>query len=323
MDLFLVGAGIFIGAVIVIQLAIYGVRHLRAAQRVKIRRRLRKYAYVETAGAEGTEILKKRLYSSVPFFNALLSRLPGIEALDRLVVQANSRYPIGFHLLLALFLALIGLLAGVRLMRNPAGAVLLALVLAAVPYVLLVRQRRIRSEKFKKQMPDALDLVARALKAGHAFSGGIAMAAEEFDDPLGTEFSEMLDEINFGVSVPEALKNLTRRVECEEIKYFAMGVILQRETGGNLAELIQTLANLIREKFKFQGKVRVLSAEGRISAVILVALPFLVAGWIWFSNPGYLAPLVLEPFGRVLLLLALVFMGLGILVLKRMVTIEV
>ena len=142
-----------------------------------------------------------------------------------------------------------------------------------------------RTEKFKKQMPDGLDLVARALKAGHAFSGGISMAAEEFDDPLGPEFAEMLDEINFGVSVPEALKNLTNRIECEELKYFVMGVILQRETGGNLAELIETLANLIREKFKFEGKVRTLSAEGKLSAIILSALPFLVGGFFLDQQP--------------------------------------
>jgi tight adherence protein B len=123
--------------------------------------------------------------------------------------------------------------------------------------------------------------------------------------------------------VTEALKNLTTRIECEEIKYFAMGVILQRETGGNLAELIQTLANLIREKFKFEGKVRTLSAEGKLSAIILTALPFLVGGFFWVSNPKYLAPLVAEPFGRVLLLLAGIFMIAGILVMKRMVSIKV
>jgi tight adherence protein B len=239
------------------------------------------------------------------------------------MVQANAKYPMGFYLLLALLLAVVGLLVGVQLTRNPLTGFLLALIFGCLPFVQLIRQRRIRADKFKKQMPDGLDLVARALKAGHAFSGGLSMAAEEFDDPLGSEFSEMLDEINFGVSVSEALKNLTKRVECEEIKYFAMGVILQRETGGNLAELIQTLANLIREKFKFQGKVRVLSAEGKLSAIILAALPFLVAGWIWITNPKYLAPLVGEPFGRVLLLMAAIFMIIGIVIMKRMVSIKV
>jgi tight adherence protein B len=322
MELFVIGFGIFLATVLIIQLAAYGVRHMRAAQRVKIRRRLRKYTYVDAA-SDGSEILKKRVFSEVPFLNSLLSGFPGLSSLDRLMVQANAKYPMGFYLLLALLLAVVGLLAGVQLTRNPLTGFLIALVLGCLPFVQLVRQSRIRAERFKKQMPDGLDLIARALKAGHAFAGGISMAAEEFDDPLGSEFAEMLDEINFGVSVPEALKNLTKRVECEEIKYFAMGVILQRETGGNLAELIQTLANLIREKFKFEGKVRTLSAEGKISAIILTALPFLVAGWIWITNPKYLAPLVGEPFGRALLLMAGLLMIAGVVVLRRMVSIKV
>jgi len=322
MDLFAIGFGIFIATVLIIQLVMYGVRHMRTTQRVKIRKRLRKLTVVED-GSDGDEILKKRALSDIPFLNALLGSFPGLSSLDRLMVQANAKYPMGFYLLLGLFLAVVGILIGSHLGRNTLLAILLALILGGVPYIHLVRLKRLRSEKFKKQMPDGLDLIARSLKAGHAFSGGISMAAEEFDDPLGSEFSEMLDEINFGVSVPEALKNLTTRIECEEIKYFAMGVILQRETGGNLAELIQTLANLIREKFKFEGKVRTLSAEGKLSAVILAALPFLVAGWIWLTNPKYLAPLVAEPFGQVLLLLAAAFMIAGILIMKRMVSIKV
>jgi tight adherence protein B len=322
MELLAIGLGIFVAAVLIIQLATYGVRHMRTTQRVKIRRRLRKYTYIE-GGSDGTEILKKRVFSDIPFLNSLLGVFPGMSSLDRLMVQANAKYPMGFYLLLGLFLAVMGLLAGMQYSRNPLTGVLAAVILGCIPFIYLFRRKRLREEKFKKQMPDALDLVARALKAGHAFSGGITMAAEEFDDPLGTEFSEMMDEVNFGVGVPDALKNLTGRVECEELKYFAMGVILQRETGGNLAELIQTLANLIREKFKFEGKVRVLSAEGKLSAVILAALPFLVAGWIWLTNPKYLEPLVAEPFGQVLLLLAGVFMITGILIMKRMVNIKV
>jgi tight adherence protein B len=322
MELFAIGFGIFIAAVLIIQLVTYGVRHMRSTQRMQIRRRLRKYTYVET-GIDGSEILKKRAFSDIPFLNSLLRLLPGVNGLDRLMIQANAKYQMGFYLLLSLFLAVAGLFIGIQFTRSLLNGFLLALILGSIPFVQLVRQKRIRAEKFKKQMPDGLDLLARALKAGHAFSGGISLAAEEFDDPLGTEFSEMLDEINFGVSVPEALKNLTSRVECDEIKYFAMGVILQRETGGNLAELIQTLANLIREKFKFEGKVRVLSAEGKLSAIILSALPFLVGGWIAITNPKYLSPLVGEPFGRVILLMAGVFMIIGIVIMKRMVSIKI
>ena len=322
MDLFAIGFGIFIATVVIIQLVMYGVRHMRTAQRVKIRKRLKKFTYVESE-SEGAEILKIRALSDIPFLNTLLGSFPGLSSLDRLIVQANAKYPMGFYMLLGLFLAVVGFLIGSQLAHNTLLAILLSLIFGFLPYFHLVRKKRSRAEKFKKQMPDGLDLIARALKAGHAFSGGLSMAAEEFDDPLGSEFSVMLDEISFGVSVPEALKNLTKRIECEEIKYFVMGVILQRETGGHLAELIQTLANLIREKFKFEGKVRTLSAEGKLSAIILAALPFLVGGFFWVSNPQYLAPLITEPFGRVLLLLAGALMIAGILIMKRMVSINV
>jgi tight adherence protein B len=321
MELFAIGLGIFIATVLIIQLLSYGVRHMRAAQRVKIRKRLRQYAYGEPGG-DAAEILKKKVFSDISSLNALLGFL-GLDTLDRLVIQANAKHPLGFYMLLGLLLAVVGLLVGSQVLHNATLAVLLAVVLGLLPYIHLVRRKHLRIEKFKKQMPDGLDLVARALKAGHAFSSGIRLAAEEFDDPLGSEFAEMLDEINFGVSVPDALKNLTTRVECPEINYFAMGVILQRETGGNLAELIQTLANLIREKFKFEGKVRVLSAESKLSAIILSALPFLVGGFFFVSNPAYLAPLIDETFGRVLLLLAAVMMIAGILAMKRMVAIRV
>jgi tight adherence protein B len=323
MEFWALGAGIFLGTVVIIELVVFGVRHMRSTQRIKIRKRLRKYTFVEGGGADGSDILKKRVYSEVPLLNAVLSRIPGLESLERLLVQANAGYPAGFYLLLTLFLALIGFILGSSVEGDPTHGILLALIMGACPFLYLLRRKRARAEKFKKQMPDGLDMVARALKVGHAFTAGVSMAAEEFGDPLGPEFSEMLDEINFGVSVPQALKNLTTRIECEELKYFVMGVILQRETGGNLAELIQILANLIREKFRFQGKVRTLSAEGRLSAFILAALPFLVGGWILISNPDYLTPLLAEPFGRVLLLVAATMMGFGILVLKRMVGIQV
>ena len=161
------------------------------------------------------------------------------------------------------------------------------------------------------------------MKAGHAFSGGMSLAADEFDDPLGPEFSETLDEINFGVSVADALKNLAGRIDCEELRYFVVGVILQRETGGNLAELIETLANLIRERFKFDGKVRTLTAEGRLSAVILILLPFAVFGYLWIRNPNFLSPLITEPSGPFMIIGAIVMMIIGAIVMKRMVDIKV
>jgi tight adherence protein B len=165
--------------------------------------------------------------------------------------------------------------------------------------------------------------MARALKAGHAFTNGMRLAADEFDDPLGPEFAETLDEINFGLSVPDALINLARRIDCSEIKYFVVAVTLQRETGGNLAELMGTLSYLIREKFKFQGKVRTLSAEGKLSAIILIAIPFIMVGWLHFSNPKYLATLLIDPLGKVMIIAAVLMMIIGIFIMKKLVTIEV
>jgi tight adherence protein B len=172
-------------------------------------------------------------------------------------------------------------------------------------------------------LPDTLDLIARALKAGHAFTGGLSMVSEEFDDPIGPEFAETLDEINYGVSVPDALKNLSGRIDCEELKYFIVGVILQRETGGNLAELMETLASLIRERFKFEGKVRTLTAEGRFSAVVLILLPLLLTVYLYFTNPNFLEPLIKDHVGNLMAVMAVIGMIVGAMVMRRMVQLKV
>ena len=322
MQQFITGAIIFIILVIVVELVMYGYKNMRSPNRAKIRKRLRKTGYTQDDGA-GTDIMRKRVLSEIPFLNRLLLKTPGILKLDNLISQANAKYPIGFFILLALFLAVLGFLVGNTAIKNRLLAVLLMFPFGAFPflYLLILKQKRI--EKFKRQLPEALDLMSRALRAGHAFTNGLRLAADEFDDPLGPEFSEALDEINFGISVPDALRNLARRIDCPEIKYFVVGVILQRETGGNLAELMGILAFLIREKFKFQGKVQTLSAEGRLSAFILILLPLLIAGWMQFSNPKYLAPLLTDPIGKFMLIGAGIMMVIGIFVMKKMVTIEV
>ena len=322
MEQFIIGATLFIVLVIVVELLIYGYKNMRSPNRAKIRKRLRKSVYAEDNQA-GTDILRKRVLSEIPFLNRLLLKTPGILKLDNLISQANATYPIGFFILLALFLAVLGFLVGNTVIKNRLLAVMLMFLCGSFPFLYLLILKQKRTEKFKKQLPEALDLMSRALKAGHAFTNGLKLAADEFNDPLGPEFAEVLDEINFGVSVSNALRNLAKRVECPEIKYFVVGVILQRETGGNLAELMGILAFLIREKFKFQGKVRTLSAEGRLSAFILVALPFGIAGWMWFSNPKYLDPLLTDPIGKIMIIGAAIMMVFGIIVMKKIVAIEV
>ena len=322
MQQFIFGAIIFGISVVIIELLSYAYRSIRSPDRAKIMKRLRKSIYIEDEQV-GADIMRKRVLSEIPFLNNVLLKTPGMLKFDNLISQANSKYPIGFYILFALFLSFLGFLVGALVIKNQPVSLGLLVLGGLVPFLYLTILKHRRIAKFKRQLPEALDLMARALKAGHAFTNGMKLAADEFDDPLGPEFAEALDEINFGISVPNALRNLAKRIDCAEIRYFVVGVILQRETGGNLAELMGILSYLIREKFKFEGKVRTLSAEGRLSAIILIALPFFIAGWLQFSNPKYLETLVTDPIGKVMIIGAVLMMIMGILVMKKMVKIEV
>jgi tight adherence protein B len=248
-----------------------------------------------------------------------------IDRLDRLRYEADARYPSGFFILLAFVFAGVGFIGFYTLLKiKPwylAGA--LSVFTGSFPFLYLYNKRNKRMKKFQAQLPEALDLMARSLRAGHAFSTGMKLAADEFEDPLGPEFSITLDEINYGLGVPDALKNLVERVDCPDLTFFVVSVILQRETGGNLAEIMQNIAHLIRERFKFHGKVQTLSAEGKLSAVILTVLPFAVAGALFIVNKKYIMTLFTEHVGKIMCGVALVLMVIGAFVMRRIVDIEV
>jgi tight adherence protein B len=202
-------------------------------------------------------------------------------------------------------------------------AVLTGICGFTLPFAYLTNLKRKRIRKFQEQLPEGLDLVARSLRAGHALTSGMKLAAEEFPDPLGTEFNETLEEINFGVSAQTAIKDMARRIDCPEVRFFVVAVVLQRETGGNLAEILEGLAGLMREKVKFEGKVKALAAEGKITAVILVLTPFLMALYLELNSPGYLSIFLTHPVGRIMLYGCLGLMLAGIIVLRNMVDIKV
>jgi tight adherence protein B len=313
---------IFIIAFFVLELVLYALNTIRYPNRSKIRKRLKRLSEDDFV-PEPSDILRKRVLSDVRVLDRILRHIPGVQALDRLVQQANSKYSTGFYILFGLFLGSTGYLVGSMVVQNPFFAPIIGLALTAFPIFVLHRKKKQRMAKFQRQLPEALELVARALKAGHAFSSGLKLAADEFDDPLGPEFQAALDEINFGVSVTDALKNLTTRVDCPELRFFVVSVIVQRDTGGNLAEIIENLARLIRERFKFEGKVRVLSAEGKLSAMVLVALPFAITLVLQFINPDYMDTLFSEPSGRMVIGVAIITMLMGIIVIRKMIKIRV
>ncbi len=312
----------FLVSILTIELLLYAYRRLNNPNPTKLRKRVRAISMGDHT-AEAPDILRKKIFSSVPALNEILSRTPGVNALDRLVQQANVKYPPSIFALLALVLALAGYYVCFSMTRTPTTSLLAGALLGGAPLYYLVIKKRNRMHKFLTQLPEGLDMIARGLRAGHAFTTGLKLAAENFDDPLGTEFDETLDEINFGVSVPDALKNLAHRVDCPDLKFFVVSVVIQRETGGNLAEIIENIARIVRERFKFADKLRVLSAEARFSAKILVAIPFLILIGLRFMNPEYVGLLFEDPTGKKMLGVAGFMMFFGILVMARMVKIRV
>lgn len=321
MNLFVIGIIIFIVTVSIIELLIYTIKNYRHPDRRKIRKRLNVLS--SRKGYEPVDIVRKSVVSDVPVLNKILPNIPGIKGLKRLVLEAKAIYPASVFVLLSALLLFAGFSVSNFIIKNLMLNILIAALAGWAPFFYLRRKRKKRIEKFERQLPDGLDLIARSLKAGHAFLGGMKMVADEFDDPLGTEFAQTFEEINLGASLPEALSNLSKRVDCAELRYFVVAVILQRESGGNLAEVIESLANLIRERFKFQGKVRVLAAEGKFSAIVLIAIPFLIAITIYFLRPEYIKILFTEFAGKVIIGIACFMMLIGIMVIRKMIRIEV
>jgi tight adherence protein B len=270
-----------------------------------------------------TDITRSRALSSIPSLHRILARTPRLSSIDNLLIQSNIKYPASVFLLSSLLLGCIGFYGAYLLFKSLLLSIPVALLMGLIPYFIASARRRQRMKKFERQLPDALDLMARSLRAGHAFSGGLQMVADEFDDPLGTEFQRTTAQINFGVSAEQALKNLAGRVDCPDLKFFAVSVIIQRESGGNLAEILESISSLIRGRFKLRGKIRTLTAEGKLSAAILIGIPFFVALALSFINPEYIRVLFADPTGKMLVAAALIMMGLGIAWMKKMITLKV
>ena len=323
MNIYIIALAIFIVAVLVIELIFYAIRTSRNPDRERIRRELKRISSSRQI-QEGTDILRRRVLSEIPALNEILLRVTGIQRLDHLRYQANSRYPSGFFILLSFVLVgVVFFICNFFIILGFLLSAVLGVFSGSFPFIYLYIKKKKRINKFQAQLPEALDMMARSLKAGHAFSTGMKLAGDEFEDPLGPEFSITIDEINFGLGVPDALKNLVNRVACRDLNFFVVAVILQRETGGNLAEIMENIAYLIRERFKFYGKVKALCAEGNLSMMILILLPFGIIGALLMVNPKYIMTLFTDPVGKMMCAGALIMMAIGAIVMKKIVQIEV
>jgi tight adherence protein B len=322
MEAVIVAIVIFAIVFLVLQTSISAYRSIRYPDQGRIKKRLKAFSSGEY-DVSITDIRKKRTLSKIPFINKLLSGVETLGRLETLIRQADSKYPVGFFLLLTAVLALSGYTVSFLAWRHQLISLLLSALLACSPIFYLVLKKKKRMSKFEAQLPEALDLIARALRSGHAFGSGMKMVAEEFGAPLGSEFRETMEEIHYGASTEDALKSLTQRVDCPDLKYFVISVILQRETGGNLAEIIESIAYIIRERFKLQGKIRILTAEARFSALILILLPFIAVIAMQFLNPDYISTLLSTELGRTSIGIALGMMFIGVLVMKKIIKIRV
>jgi len=314
----LIVVGVFLLTLFMIYGGYFFVKKIYKPEQRKVHQRLRFHGIRNEAIA----IEKKRTLSEIPWLNEILLKASFIPRLERMHVQAATSRPLGVYVVLAALLFFSGLFLAMVMRKSPIIAAFPSALLATAPFYYLAHKRKKRFEKFERQLPEALELVSRAIKAGHAFTAGMRMVADEMGDPVGVEFGKTVNEINYGMAVPEALTNLTQRVDCEDLRFFAVAVIVQRETGGNLSEILENLSHLIRERFRFQGRIRILSAEGRMSAKALIAMPFIFVGIISVLNPDYIRVLFTDPIGHVIIMIALAMMAIGAYVIKKLVAIK-
>ncbi|MGA3128748.1 MAG: type II secretion system F family protein [Candidatus Korobacteraceae bacterium] len=269
------------------------------------------------------DILKREVYSDVAFVNSLLRRIKLTAHLNTLLKQANSTWTVGQLLFSALAIwAVVGMLSAVYLRSKPMGLVI-GLVAANAPYIFLVIKRKARLNRFESVLPDAIDLMARALRAGHAVTAAIEMVAREIPNPVGIEFRRVFEEQNFGLPLREALLNLATRVPVPDLQFLVTAMLVQKETGGNLAEVLDKTAAVIRERSRLLGQLRIYTAQGRMTGWILGLLPFIVFAMMNFLNRGYARIMLDDPTGRKAIWLGLGLMTVGAWMIRKIVDIKV
>jgi tight adherence protein B len=318
-----ISIGIFLSIILLVEGAYFCYHQYISPQSRTLKRRLRGGAARPQEGLESLEILRQRKLSDLPWLNDILSAMSNLGGLEKILQQANSQMPLGVFLLLSGVLGVVGMVVA-AFMDYPllvAGGV--GLVCLMLPLMKIKMQRTARFKNFESQLPEALDLMARALRAGHAFSVGMKMVGDEFPDPIGPEFNRTVEEISFGIDTPEAMGNLNDRVVSTDLKFFITALVVQRETGGNLAEIIEAISRLIRQRFELLGRVKALSAEGRLSGIVLFVMPFVMGGVLWWMNEDYMRLLIEDDLGLMMLGAAGLLMLFGAVVMKKMCDIKV
>jgi tight adherence protein B len=277
--------------------------------------------------AEALEIrdglIRDEQLSGIPVLHRLLLRWSGVERFKQYLAQAGVRTKPGKLLLLCGVLGFGSYFVDYTLLGKPLYALPLGILVAFLPLIWVVMKRRSRMKNFEKFFPDAIDLLGRAVRAGHAFTSGMEMIAKELPEPVSGEFRTTFEEHNFGIPLREALVHLAERVPLVDVRFFIAGLLVQKETGGNLAELLDNLSRVIRERFKIQGEVKVRTAQGRLTAALLISLPPGLLLVLSYMNPAYIQVLFTDAWGTYLLVGGGTLQLIGALIIWRIVNIEV
>jgi tight adherence protein B len=317
--------GIFaVVAFLAVVLALEGLYNMWASKRSGQARRINE----RLAALRGELLAEVRIERAeqvdrMPWFQALLDRLGFGARLTRFVRSSGTGLMPAELILLSAGLAVFGLMLPGLLGKPAILGLALGLALAAIPWWRVSSRRSKRVARFEQQFPEALDLMGRAMRAGHALPTAVKMVGDELSEPLGRDFRLLFDEMNYGVPTNEALVRLADRVPLSDVSYFVVAVMIQRESGGNLAELLDKISAIVRERLKLQGEIRTLSAEGRLSAIILTALPFGVGIMVNLVNPEFMSLLWTDPLGHRMVGTALFMMVLGMLWMRRIIRIRV
>ncbi len=268
-------------------------------------------------------LLRDEVLSRIPAFDTFLRRSDRVSQLQKMLAQGNVDVRAGNFLMLcavsALLLAAIAVIAGGQLLFGWAGA----LIGFFIPYAYASHMRTKRFQKFEETFPAAIDTLARAVRAGHAFTTALEMIANEVAEPVAGEFRQLFEEQKFGLPVRDALLNLAERIPLVDVKFFVTAVMLQRETGGNLAEILDNLSYVIRERFKILRQVRVHTAQGRLTMVLLMSLPPTIVVAMLVLNPGFIRPLFTDPIGHALIVGGITLQTMGYFVIRKIIRIQV
>jgi len=290
----------------------------------KLEQRLRDASGLAAMESEGdSTVLKQKHSSAVPALDRMMTGSKVGGSLSRIIEQSGIQTSPGTVVVMSIGFGIVGALVCNMFVKQALAIPIAAAAGFAAPTAYLLHKRGRRIRKFEEQFPEALDLLSRAIRAGHAFQTAMGMVADELQEPVGPEFKKTFDQQNFGLPLRDALNELSQRIKLLDVRFFVTAVLIQRDTGGNLAEVLDNLAHVVRERFKIMRQVRVHTAHGRFTGYVLLALPAALAVALNIENPEAMELLFKEHMGQMMILGAIVMQTVGFFWIRKVIKIEV